>query len=249
MVPLRLRLLIAFGMVSVAATLAARQGGTPRAALPFTVISPEGRRPLAASLAGDQVVVALDDVAALFQAAVREDALAGGVTVTLQGEDRHPHPRAAAGVRRGQARVASVRARPRRSPLAGPGRVHQPRLRPRLRRKARRAEERAPRARRRRASAPHHGPLGHAGAPDPGHLQRGAAHALHRLPGTQPRHRPIRCRRARRHACRLCRPRGCSNRSAWPIPTARSRSTWDRDSDRFAPRRCPRTMGRRCSWI
>ncbi len=72
--------------MSVAATLAARQGGAPRASLPFTVISPEGRRPLAASLAGDQVVVALDDVAALFQATVREDALAGGVTVTYKGK-------------------------------------------------------------------------------------------------------------------------------------------------------------------
>jgi N-acetylmuramoyl-L-alanine amidase len=78
---------VALAMVALAvAATAARQGASSRAALPFTVISPDGRRPLAATQAGDQVMVALDDVAALFQVAVREDALAGGVTVGYKGK-------------------------------------------------------------------------------------------------------------------------------------------------------------------
>ena len=63
-----------------AALLAARQGAM-QAALPFTVITADARRPLAAWQSGDHVMVALDDLAPLFQVAVREDALAGGVTV------------------------------------------------------------------------------------------------------------------------------------------------------------------------
>lgn len=45
------------------------------------VISTDGRRPLAVTLVGSDVMVSLDDLAALFQLSVREDALAGGVTV------------------------------------------------------------------------------------------------------------------------------------------------------------------------
>jgi N-acetylmuramoyl-L-alanine amidase len=83
----RLGLIVALCVFALAATAeTARQGGVPRAALPFTVISSEGRRPLAASQAGDQVMVALDDIAALFQVTVREDALAGGVTVSYKGK-------------------------------------------------------------------------------------------------------------------------------------------------------------------
>ena len=74
-------------MFAIAAAVAtARQGVVTHAAPPFTVISQEGRRPLAAMLSADQVMVALDDVAALFQATVRDDAVAGGVTVTYKGK-------------------------------------------------------------------------------------------------------------------------------------------------------------------
>jgi N-acetylmuramoyl-L-alanine amidase len=82
----RLGLLAAIAIVVAAASVGlARQATPPRAALPFTVISPDGRRPLAAVQAGDQVMVALDDLAALFQLTVRDEVLAGGVTVTYKG--------------------------------------------------------------------------------------------------------------------------------------------------------------------
>jgi len=80
------RLIIAGALLTLAVTTAvARQGAPPRAALPFTVISTDARRPLAASLVGETVMVSLDDLAALFQLTVREDALAGGVTVGYKG--------------------------------------------------------------------------------------------------------------------------------------------------------------------
>ncbi len=77
---------ITLAVVVLAVVLASARQGVSQAALPFTVISPEGRRPLAATLSGDQVMVGLDDVAALFQLTVREDSLAGGVTVTYKGK-------------------------------------------------------------------------------------------------------------------------------------------------------------------
>ena len=80
------RLLIAGALLTLAAAAtAARQGSAPRAALPFTVISADARRPLAASLVGETVMVSLDDLAALFRLTVRDDAVAGGVTVGYKG--------------------------------------------------------------------------------------------------------------------------------------------------------------------
>jgi N-acetylmuramoyl-L-alanine amidase len=58
--------------------------GTPPAS-PLTLISREGRRPVPTILAGGQELIALDEVAALFQATVREDTLAGGLTLTYRG--------------------------------------------------------------------------------------------------------------------------------------------------------------------
>jgi len=52
------------------------------AAAPYTVISREGRRPLAARTMAGQEMFALDDLARLFNVVVREDAAAGGLTVT-----------------------------------------------------------------------------------------------------------------------------------------------------------------------
>ena len=81
-----LRLIIATALLTLAVTTAvARQGATPRAALPFTVVSADARRPLAASFVGETVMVSLDDLAALFQLAVRDDAMAGGVTIGYKG--------------------------------------------------------------------------------------------------------------------------------------------------------------------
>lgn len=52
------------------------------AALPYTVVTREARRPLAARIIGGQEMFALDDLARLFNLTVREDAAAGGLTVT-----------------------------------------------------------------------------------------------------------------------------------------------------------------------
>src|SRR4026207_390069 len=54
----------------------------PAPAPPYTVISREGRRPLATRTMSGQEMFALDDLARLFNVVVREDAAAGGLTVT-----------------------------------------------------------------------------------------------------------------------------------------------------------------------
>jgi N-acetylmuramoyl-L-alanine amidase len=50
----------------------------------LTVVSKDGRRPLAVTVQNEQDFVALDDLASMFQLAVREDAL--GVTVSYKGK-------------------------------------------------------------------------------------------------------------------------------------------------------------------
>jgi len=59
------------------------QGTAP--ASPLTLITRDGRRPVASTVLNGQEFIGLDDLAALFMLAVREDALAGGVTVTYKG--------------------------------------------------------------------------------------------------------------------------------------------------------------------
>ena len=54
-----------------------------RSALPYTVISRDARRPLAVRLIGGQEMFALDDLSRLFNLTVREDALAGGLTIAV----------------------------------------------------------------------------------------------------------------------------------------------------------------------
>jgi N-acetylmuramoyl-L-alanine amidase len=53
---------------------------------PYTIVSAQGRRPLPARIVGGQEMFALEDLARLFELTVREDALAGGVTVTGRSE-------------------------------------------------------------------------------------------------------------------------------------------------------------------
>jgi len=65
------------------ASLLYAQGSPPPAAL--TLITRDGRRPLPTTVVSGQELIGLDDVATLFQVVVREDALAGGVTVTYRG--------------------------------------------------------------------------------------------------------------------------------------------------------------------
>jgi N-acetylmuramoyl-L-alanine amidase len=65
------------------ATLPQAQGTPP--ATPLTLIAREGRRPVPTTLLSGQEFIALDDVAALFQVAVREDTLAGAITLSHRG--------------------------------------------------------------------------------------------------------------------------------------------------------------------
>jgi N-acetylmuramoyl-L-alanine amidase len=58
--------------------------GTPPAS-PLILVSRDGRRPVPTTMLSGQELVALDDVASLFGVTVREDALAGGITVTSRG--------------------------------------------------------------------------------------------------------------------------------------------------------------------
>ena len=69
-------------MVLLAALLSAQ--GTPPPS-PLTVVSRDGRRTVQTTVVGGQEFIALDDVAALFQVAVKEDTLARGITVTYRG--------------------------------------------------------------------------------------------------------------------------------------------------------------------
>jgi N-acetylmuramoyl-L-alanine amidase len=61
------------------------QGQPLSPAAPLTVLSKEGRRPLAVTLVGDQEFVALDDLAVLFQLTVREETI-GAITVSYRGK-------------------------------------------------------------------------------------------------------------------------------------------------------------------
>lgn len=65
------------------ASLLQAQGTPP--STPLTLVSREGRRPVPTTITGGQELIALDEVASLFQVSVREDTLAGGLTVTYRG--------------------------------------------------------------------------------------------------------------------------------------------------------------------
>ena len=67
----------------VLASMPQAQGTAP--ATPLTLITRDGRRPVPTTILNGQEFIALDDVATLFQVAVREDALAGGVIITYKG--------------------------------------------------------------------------------------------------------------------------------------------------------------------
>jgi len=72
------------GMLAAVAGFSAAQA--PSSGAPYTVLSREGRRPLAARTINGQEMFALDDLARLFELTVKEDALAGGLTVTVRGQ-------------------------------------------------------------------------------------------------------------------------------------------------------------------
>ena len=66
------------------ASLPQAQGTAP--ATPLTLLSREGRRLVPTIVLNDQELIALDEVAARFQVTVREDTLAGGLTITYGGQ-------------------------------------------------------------------------------------------------------------------------------------------------------------------
>jgi N-acetylmuramoyl-L-alanine amidase len=68
---------VAAALCLITAALPAQQS----AALPYTVITRDARRPLAARTMNGQEMFALDDLARLFNLTVREDAAAGGLTI------------------------------------------------------------------------------------------------------------------------------------------------------------------------
>jgi N-acetylmuramoyl-L-alanine amidase len=71
--------------VAVLVLLASLSQAQAPAATSFTLISREGRRAIPTTSLNGQEVIALDDVASLFQATLREDALTGGMTLTYRG--------------------------------------------------------------------------------------------------------------------------------------------------------------------
>lgn len=64
---------------------ASRAAQAPASPAPYTVLSREGRRPLPARTFGGQEMFALDDLVRLFDLTYKEDAVAGGLTVTVRG--------------------------------------------------------------------------------------------------------------------------------------------------------------------
>jgi len=56
------------------------------AAAPLVLVSKDGRRTVPTFNSGGRELIALDDVASLFQVTVREDSLAGGFTITYRGK-------------------------------------------------------------------------------------------------------------------------------------------------------------------
>jgi N-acetylmuramoyl-L-alanine amidase len=74
----------ALGVAVLTSILAIAPAGQPAAPAPYTVLSREARRPLPSRAIGGQEMFALDDLVKLFDLAVREDTLAGGLTVSTK---------------------------------------------------------------------------------------------------------------------------------------------------------------------
>ena len=169
-------------------------------------------------------MVALDDLAPIFQLTVREDTIAGGVSVGYKNKTvvlTPGQPVASAGgrlvslpaplTRDGRRWLVPVDFLPRALAVIYDSRLERP-------------QELAPGARRRRAGAAHHRPPGIELGPGSRHPRRLAAHAPHDRPGAEPPPRPLRIRRPRRRRCRPSHRRACCRPSAWP--TRRRRSRW-----------------------
>src|SRR5688572_24539530 len=75
---------VTIAILVLAPALLVQAQGTPPAS-PLTLITRDARRPVPTTLLSGQELIALDDVAALFQVSVMEDSLTGGVTVSYRG--------------------------------------------------------------------------------------------------------------------------------------------------------------------
>jgi N-acetylmuramoyl-L-alanine amidase len=73
-----------FGPIALILLAVVLQAQAPPAA-PLTLVSREGRRPLPTTIVDGRELIALEDIASLFGVAVKEDAAAGGVTLTYRG--------------------------------------------------------------------------------------------------------------------------------------------------------------------
>jgi N-acetylmuramoyl-L-alanine amidase len=79
------RVRICLVSILILAIVASPRGQDSAPATPLTLVSRDGRRTVPTSLQNGREVVALDDVASLFQVSIKEDTLAGGVTVSYRG--------------------------------------------------------------------------------------------------------------------------------------------------------------------
>src|SRR5690606_8050736 len=74
----------ALGLVMLAPALILQAQGTPPPT-PLSLVSREARRPVPTIVLSGQELIALDDIASLFQVTFTEDALTGGVTLSYRG--------------------------------------------------------------------------------------------------------------------------------------------------------------------
>ena len=82
--PLRRFLAVGVLPIGLAALLALSLAAQPSAPAPFTVLTRDARRPLPVRVISGQEMFALDDLAKLFDLTSREDALAGGLTISTK---------------------------------------------------------------------------------------------------------------------------------------------------------------------
>jgi N-acetylmuramoyl-L-alanine amidase len=69
--------------VLILSSMSAAQAPAPA---PYTVVSRDGRRPLAVRTFNGQEMFAVDDLARVFNLSVKEDTIAGGLTITTRGQ-------------------------------------------------------------------------------------------------------------------------------------------------------------------
>ena len=70
----------------IASLTGASAAQAPQPPAPYTVLSKEGRQPLPVRAISGQEMFAVDDLARLFGLTLREDAIAGGLTITLRNQ-------------------------------------------------------------------------------------------------------------------------------------------------------------------